>query len=212
MTRPAISIHVNLLGRRTKDHDRNNYQTALKVLRYLYLTKLDGLHLKKADDLEIRMYADASYGGEESRSQSGVMMTLGNQLVRWYSRRQEIVSLSIMEAEYIADCEGVKDAAWMQQFLAELGITTRATLYTDSGGAYNLSKVSKFARRSRYIEHRYHYLRQQIRSGKLSITTIAVKNNPADILTKLLPMSVMNGWKESWISTSPTCSKTKPPS
>jgi len=25
MTRPEISIHINLLGRRTKDHDRNNY-------------------------------------------------------------------------------------------------------------------------------------------------------------------------------------------
>jgi len=67
MTRPEISIHINLLGRRTKDHDRNNYQTALKVLRYLYLTKFDGLYLKKANDLEIRIYADASYGGEESR-------------------------------------------------------------------------------------------------------------------------------------------------
>jgi len=132
MTRPEISIHINLLGRRTKDHDRNNYQTALKVLRHLYLTKFDGLHLKKADDLEIRIYADASYGGEESRSQSCVMITLGNQLVGWYSRRQEILSLSITEAEYIADCKGVKDAAWMQQFLAELGITTRPTLYTDS--------------------------------------------------------------------------------
>jgi len=64
-----------------KDHDRNNYQTALKLLRYLYFTKFDGLHLKKADDLEIRIYADASYGGEEYRLQSGVMMTLGNQLV-----------------------------------------------------------------------------------------------------------------------------------
>ena len=67
MTRAEISIHVNLLGRRTKDHDRNNYQTARKVLRYLYLTKFDGLHLKKADNLEIRIYADGSYGGEESR-------------------------------------------------------------------------------------------------------------------------------------------------
>jgi len=139
-------------------------------------------------------------------------MTLGNQLVGWYSRRQEIVSLSITEVEYIADCEGAKDAAWMQQFLAELGITTRSTLYTDSEGAYNLSKVSKFARRSRHIEHRYYYLRQQVRSGKLGITTIAGKNNPADVLTKLLPMSVMNGWKELWMSTSPTCFQTKLPS
>jgi len=212
MTRPEISIHINLLEQRKKDHDRNNYQTALKVLKYLYLTKFDGLHLKKADDLEIRIYVDASYGGEKSRSQSGVMMTLGNPLLGWYSRRQEIVSLSITEAEYIADCEGAKDSAWVQQFLAELGITTRPTVNTDSERAYNLSKVSKFARRSRHIEHQYHYLCQQVRSGKLRIRTIAGKNNPADILMKLLPMRVMNAWKELWMSTSPTCSQRKPPS
>jgi len=85
-------------------------------------------------------------------------MTLGYQPIGWYSRRQEVVSLSITEAEYIADCEGAKDAAWMRQFLQELGINSKPILYTDSEGAYNLSKTSKFARRSRHIEHRYHYL------------------------------------------------------
>jgi len=43
--------------------------------------KFDGLHLKKADDLEIIIYVDVSYGGERSRLQSGVIMTFWNQLV-----------------------------------------------------------------------------------------------------------------------------------
>ena len=34
------------------------------------------------------------------------------------------------------------------------------TLATDSEGAYNLSKTTKFLRRSRHLEHRFHYLRQ----------------------------------------------------
>lgn len=72
-----------------------------------------------------------------------------------------MVSLSVTEAEYIADCKGAKDASWIQQFLWELGIPVTPTLYTDSEGAYNLSKASKFARRSHHIEHRFHYLRQQ---------------------------------------------------
>ena len=106
-----------------------------------------------------------------------------------------------MEAEYIADCEGAKDAAWIQQFLAELGIMITPTLYTDSEGAYNLSKASKFASRSWHIEHRFHYLRQQQRAKKLKVVTIPGKNNPADLLTKLLPMTTVNGWKASWMST-----------
>jgi len=124
MTRPEISIHVNLLGRRIKDASPTNYQTALGVLRYLHSTSSDGLILRKADDLKNRIYTDACYGGDEARSQAGVLMTLGNQLVGWYSRRQDVVSLS-------ADCKGAKDAACMQQFLEELGIVTTRTLYTD---------------------------------------------------------------------------------
>ena len=198
MTRPEIS---SLLGRRTKDVSPENWKAALTVLRYLRSTNHDGLTLKKAEDLEVRIYADAAYGGEKSRSQTGALMTLENQLVGWYSRRQGVVSLSVTEAEYIADCEGAKDAAWIQQFLHELGITKTPTLYTDSEGAYNLSKTSKFARRSRHIEHRYHYLRQQQRTERLKVVTIPGKENPADMLTKLLPMTIVNGWKALWMST-----------
>lgn len=77
-------------------------------------TKADGLTLKKADDLEVRIYADAAYGGEGSRSQTGALITIGRQLIGWYSRRQDVASLSVTEAEYIADCEGAKDASWIQ--------------------------------------------------------------------------------------------------
>jgi len=86
---------------------------ALRVLEYLHLTKREGIVLRKVKgkELEVNIYAYASDRGEGSRLQTGVMITLGHQLIGCYSRRQEVVSLSIIEAEYIADCEGAKDAA-----------------------------------------------------------------------------------------------------
>ena len=118
-----------------------NYQAALQVLRYLYWTRFEGLLLRKDKNLAVKIYADASYGGEGARSQTGVLITLGEQLVGWYSRRNKVHSIT--EAEYIADCEGAKDAAWIMQFLQELGvISNKPILYTDSEGAYNLSKAS----------------------------------------------------------------------
>jgi len=200
MTRLEISVHVNLLGRRTKDATQTHWKTALQVLRYLGSTKTEGLVLRKPRDLSLKIYADAAYGGEGSRSQTGAMMCLGDQLVGWYSRRQDVVSLSVTEAEYIADCEGAKDASWAQQFLKELKILPTPTLITDSEGAYGLSKSPKFARKSRHIEHRFHYLRQQVRAGHLDIQTIPGKDNPADLLTKLLPMSTLTTWKGKWMS------------
>jgi len=204
MTRPEISLHINLLGRRAIAPSQRNLKAALKVLGYLYSTRYEGLTLRKPikkDQLEVVVYADASYGGEGARSQTGALLTLGNQPIGWYSRRQDIVSLSITEAEYIADCEGAKDAAWIRQFLQELHITTLTpVLKTDSEGAYNLAQTSKFLWRSRHIEHRYHYLRQQCQQGLLTIKTIPGKENLADILTKLLPMSEISAWKVNWLS------------
>jgi len=84
---------------------------------------------------------------------------LGNQPIGWNSQRQDVVALSITEAEYIADCEAAKDLSWASQFLKELDIEmSTPTLTTDSEGAYHLSKTSKFLRRSRHIEHRYYYI------------------------------------------------------
>ena len=117
MTRPEISIHVNLLGRRATDASPVNWTTALGVLGYLHLTRQEGIILRKAKGLHLRIYVDISYGGEGARSQTGVLLTLGKQAIGWYSRRQDVVSLSITEAEYIADCKGAKDADWSQQLL-----------------------------------------------------------------------------------------------
>ena len=160
MTRPEISFHVNLLGRRATNPSTSNMMAAKGILRYLYWSRSEGIILKKPRHLELKVFADASYGGSEARSQSGVLITLREQPIGWYSRRQDVVSLSITEAEYIADCEGAKDLAWGRQFLKELRIEASQppTLVTDSEGAYNLSKTSQFLRRSRHIEHRYHYI------------------------------------------------------
>jgi len=48
MTQPEISIHVNLLGWRTKEHTPKYYAIALRVLEYLYSTKTEGIVLRKA--------------------------------------------------------------------------------------------------------------------------------------------------------------------
>ena len=140
------------------------------------------------------LYTDTSYGGEESRSQSGSLVTLYGVPVIWNSQRQDVVSMSITEAEYIACSETAKDYQWITQFLNELNIPTKTVLYTDNEAALKLMKTQTFHRRTRHIEHRYHYIRGLVDKG-LIIRGISGKNNPADPLMKLLPMSLIGPWK-----------------
>lgn len=106
--------------------------------------------------------------------------------------------MSITEAEYMAAGEGAKDAAWTRQIMEESlmnQIQIIPTLITDSEGCYKLSKSNKFARRTRHIEVRHHYLRKQVQNGNLIIKTIPGKENLADPLTKLLPTANIRLWR-----------------
>ena len=201
MTRPNISLHVNLLGRRTSKPGNNNLRMARQLGQYLASTIEEGLTVKKGNpEDQIVLYADASYGGENSRSQSGSLVTLYGTPVMWNSRRQDVVSMSITEAEYIACSETAKDSQWISQLLKELGINKNGIhlipiMYTDNEAALKLTKTQTFHRRTRHIEHRFHYIRELVDQKTIQITGIKSKINPADPLTKLLPMSSIGRWK-----------------
>ena len=111
MTRPDVSIQVNLLVRRSSNPSTANLKAAMDTLRYLWMPRCEEIILKKPQNLRLVAYADNSYGGPKARSQTEVLLTMGDQPVGWYRRRQDVVALFITAAEYIADCEAAKDLA-----------------------------------------------------------------------------------------------------
>ena len=200
-TRPEISLHINLLGRRTSKPTQLHFQTALQILKYLLSSSTNGICLRKRNpevieegNTNIQGYADASYGGEKCLSQSGSIIKLNTQVVSWTSRRQETTAQSITEAEYIACCETAKDLRWLQQLLMELGMDPSVTLYTDNEAAIKLTKTQTFHRRTRHVEHKWHFIREMVDRKLLIVKGIKGKENPADPLTKLLPMTVLRSW------------------
>ena len=72
-TRPEITLHTNLLGRRTSHATPSNLKAELQVLRYLASSSEDGIKIKGSQEqtleksIIIKGYADASYGGEMLR-------------------------------------------------------------------------------------------------------------------------------------------------
>jgi hypothetical protein len=59
-------------------------------------------------------------------------------------------------------------------------------LYRDNKAANKLSEHYAYHCRTRHIDHKYHYVRQEARCGNLEIMDISGKNQLADPLTKLL--------------------------
>jgi hypothetical protein len=131
VTRPEASMQVNLLGRRSTNPSTTNIELAKDLLRYCLSTKMEGIPLNKPENLNIVIYADASYGdpiNNSGNSQSRTMITVESQLVNWWTRKQDVVSLSIMEAEYIAGCKGANDTAAMRQLTSEMKIDSNTPI------------------------------------------------------------------------------------
>ena len=80
----------------------------------------------------------------------------------------------------------------MKCFLSELGEDVTAAIITDNGGAKKLCENHGFHKRTKHIHQRYHYVRQQLGLGELTIKWKAGKYNKADMLTKALPAPTLN--------------------
>jgi hypothetical protein len=83
------------------------------VLRYLKGTSKVGISFSGLDKRQmIEGYVDSDYVGDRTDRRStygSVFMLLGG-LLAWYSKKQRLVSTSTTEAEYVALCQGSKQA------------------------------------------------------------------------------------------------------
>lgn len=99
-----------------------------------------------------------------------------------------MVALSTTEAEYIALSKAVQQAKWVHSFLSEIGheIPLPFHIYCDNQGAIAISENPKFHSRVKHIDIRFHFLRDAVEKGDVSIQYVPSEDNPADVLTKPL--------------------------
>ncbi len=100
-------------GKDDDDFDQSMYREAVGCVMYAdfgvtYHANLDAPHILLA-------YSDSDYAGDTSsrRSTSGYLLLLNGGPISWASRRQQCMSLSTTEAEYVAMCETLKDLRYL---------------------------------------------------------------------------------------------------
>jgi hypothetical protein len=110
-------------------------------------------------------------------------------MVSWSSRKQKTIATSTCAAEYIAVSEASRELVWMRNLLAELDCTQRepSKLLCDNTAAVILSGDQAFHDRVKHLDVRYHWIRECVENGDITVTQIASSDNVADVLTKALP-------------------------
>ena len=123
--------------------------------------------------LGLEMYADADYADKanDRRSVSGTAVTLGGTVESHASKTQHAVSLLTSEAEYIAAGDGVKKALFVRAVLSSIAPETSEesiNALKDNQGAKALIENPLSSVRNRYIDLRFHSIRDYSGHGKLA--------------------------------------------
>ena len=112
---------------------------------------------------------------------------MGNNLVSWMSKKPCSISLSTVEAEYIAANSCCTQLLWMQKLLLDYGICQEhLTIYYDNTSAINISKNLVQHSRTKHIEVRHHFIREFVKDGTLTLEFIHIDDQKVDLFTKPL--------------------------
>ncbi|GKC39423.1 hypothetical protein Tco_1051807 [Tanacetum coccineum] len=103
------------------------------------------------------------------------------------------LAISTTEAEYVSIRKACQQALWMKQALVDYGISlVDIPIMCDNKGAIDLSKNPVQHSRTKHIEIRHYFLRDNVQKGNISIEKVLSEDNIADILTKPLKREPFN--------------------
>ena len=160
-----------------------------RIIRYVNGTPYYGLWYLKDSNACLVGYLDANWARsvDDRKSTSGGYFYLGNNLVSWMSKKQNSVSLSTAEAEYIVAGSCCTQLLWMKKLFHDYGIPQDTMcVFCNNTSAINLSKNSIQHSKSKHIEIRYHFIRDLVEDKVVCLEFIHTDNQKADIFTKPL--------------------------
>ncbi|WVZ52344.1 hypothetical protein U9M48_003416 [Paspalum notatum var. saurae] len=147
-----------------------------------------GLWYPKGASFELLSYSNLDFAGcrVERKSTSGDCYLLGRSLVSWLSKKQNCISLSTAEAEYIAAGSCCTQILYIKVKLS------RVPLLCDNESAVKLTNNLVQHSRTKHIDIRHHFIRDHIAKGDIQLRNVGTKEQLADIFTKNLDESTFH--------------------
>ncbi|KAJ1572080.1 hypothetical protein NDA12_004217 [Ustilago hordei] len=195
-TRPDLSLTMGVLARHMREPSQEHYQAAQRVLCYLESTRQVGLVYRASESQEpLVAHSDANWASDatiQRRSTSGSVALVYGNPVAWKSVTQKCMSLSTVEAEFIAATEATCEVLFLKQLLRSIGIATGTpTVYSDNTGCIQVSKDPAQHWKLKHIDTKYHFVCNNVQEGRVQIKYVDTTRNLADVLTKPIGRQAM---------------------
>ncbi|CAJ2661893.1 unnamed protein product [Trifolium pratense] len=127
-SRPDIMFAVGVCARYQSEPKMSHLTQVKRIFKYVNGTCGYGILYSHGNNSTLVGYCDADWAGsaDDRKSTSGACFFLRSNLVSWFSKKQNSVSLSTTEAEYIAAGSSCSQLLWMGQMLKVTDVETNA--------------------------------------------------------------------------------------
>ena len=194
-SRPDIMFSTCLCARYQADPKESHLAAVKRIFRYLKGTPNLGLWYPKDSDFELVGYSDSDFAGctLDRKSTSGGCQLLGGRLISWSSKKQNSVSTSTAEAEYIAAGSCCAQILWLHNQLLDYDVKFEDTpIMCDNTSAISISNNPVMHSKTKHIEIRHHFLRDNVQKKKVTLHYINTEFQLADLFTKPLDEARFN--------------------
>jgi len=220
--RVDVAFHVAYLARAMANPTDDHYNYALQIIDYLYTYKALVMRFEapaetataltldiysKASptppthdqDLGLHAYSDASFADAEDRkSTSGYLFKFAGGTICHKSSKQRLVTTSTTEAEYVGLTFCSKEATWLVRLLRQLNYLgadiTPLKLLGDNQPSIQLVSSEGHHERTKHVDIYYHYIKDQVKDGKIDLQYVPTADMAADGLTKPLDKLKHAAW------------------
>ncbi|GKA64311.1 retrovirus-related pol polyprotein from transposon TNT 1-94 [Tanacetum coccineum] len=125
---------------------------------------------------------------DTQRNRPGSAQLLRDKLVSWSSKKQMSIGISTTEAEYITMSGCCAQILWMRSQLTDYGFAfNKIPLYCDNHNAIALCCNNVQHSRSKHIDIRHHFIREQVEKGVVELYFVTMDYQLANIFIKALP-------------------------
>ncbi len=189
----AVSKCSRYSANSTLDHDL----AVKQIIRYLVKTaqlrlRYESFKVKRVEKAEFFEYIDSAHANclNSRRFIFDYMFFLWNESISWSFKRQQCVSTSSAEAEYVDECNAVKKLIFLVQALKEVRYddsnTNSTIILADNQAAIKMNSNPVNHSRAKHIDTSYHYVRNKVKEKAIRLKYILIDQMMIDDLIKSL--------------------------
>jgi hypothetical protein len=182
-----VMLPVRLAASFTKAWGTRHWQWVKHIMLYLKSKATKLIIRGGSPRRNLLAWSDADHVGnpDNRRSMAAGLLYLGEDIIDWYCKQEQIVAHSSAESELMAldlCARHLTPLRWKLEAIVKLPPSEPAVIHMDSSSAIQMAQNPIQNGRNRHIHARYFFVRDLIEANEIILVKVPTEENRADLL------------------------------